>query len=185
MCQRIASSGIPWFRVASASSALLIDSSVVGASGGAGIGMGAPVSSGRAGVEVIGRLPSPLDQNRVNDERSPPMELPDVINQARDAMTVKRVFGDPYEKDGVTMIPAAKVQGAVGGGAGQGPEEQGSGSGGGYAVNARPVGAYVVRDGELSWQPALDLNRVILGGQVVAIFALVVIGAVLRARRRA
>jgi uncharacterized spore protein YtfJ len=171
--------------VASASSALLIDSSVVGASGGAGIGMGAPVSSGRAGVEVIGRLPSPLDQNRVNDERSPPMELPDVINQARDAMTVKRVFGDPYEKDGVTMIPAAKVQGAVGGGAGQGPEEQGSGSGGGYAVNARPVGAYVVRDGELSWQPALDLNRVILGGQVVAIFALVVIGAVLRARRRA
>ncbi|MET0831875.1 MAG: spore germination protein GerW family protein [Acidimicrobiia bacterium] len=113
------------------------------------------------------------------------MELPDVINQARDAMTVKRVFGDPYEKDGVTMIPAAKVQGAVGGGAGQGPEEQGSGSGGGYAVNARPVGAYVVRDGELSWQPALDLNRVILGGQVVAIFALLVIGGVLRARRRA
>ncbi len=113
------------------------------------------------------------------------MELPDVINQARDAMTVKRVFGDPYEKDGVTMIPAAKVQGAVGGGAGQGPEEQGSGSGGGYAVNARPVGAYVVRDGELTWQPALDLNRVILGGQVVAIFALLVIGGVLRARRRA
>jgi hypothetical protein len=73
----------------------------------------------------------------------------------------------------------------VGGGSGQGPEEQGSGSGGGYAVNARPVGAYVVRDGELSWQPALDLNRVILGGQVVAIFALLVIGAVLRARRRA
>jgi hypothetical protein len=52
-------------------------------------------------------------------------------------------------------------------------------------VNARPVGAYVVRDGELTWQPALDLNRVILGGQVVAVFALLVIGAVLRARRRA
>jgi uncharacterized spore protein YtfJ len=113
------------------------------------------------------------------------MELPDVINQGRDALTVKRVFGDPYEKDGVTLIPAAKVQGAVGGGAGQGPDEQGYGSGGGYAVNARPVGAYVVKDGALAWQPAFDLNRAVLGGQIVAVVALLVIGAVLRARRRA
>jgi uncharacterized spore protein YtfJ len=136
-------------------------------------------------TEAIDREVSLADQNWGIDERSPPVELPDVIDQARDTLTVKRVFGDPYEKDGITMIPAAKVQGAVGGGSGQGPEEQGSGSGGGYAVNARPVGAYVVRDGELTWQPALDLNRVILGGQVVAVFALLVIGAVLRARRRA
>ncbi len=112
------------------------------------------------------------------------MELPDVVKQGHDAITVKRVFGDPYEKDGVTMIPAAKVQGAVGGGAGQGPDQQGSGTGGGYAVNARPVGAYVVRGGELSWQPAIDFNRVILGGQIVGIVALLVIGSVMRARRR-
>jgi hypothetical protein len=72
----------------------------------------------------------------------------------------------------------------VGGGAGEGPEQQGSGTGGGYAVNARPVGAYVVRDGVVQWQPAFDLNRVILGGQVVAVVALVVFGFVLRARRR-
>ena len=34
-----------------------------------------------------------------------------MIEQARDAMTVRRVFGDPYEKNGVTVIPAARVQG--------------------------------------------------------------------------
>ncbi len=38
---------------------------------------------------------------------------------------------------------------------------------GGFASHARPLGVYVVRDGEVTWRPALDLNRVILGGQIV------------------
>jgi hypothetical protein len=38
------------------------------------------------------------------------MDVHDVIAQARDSLTVKRVFGDPYEQDGVTVIPAARVQ---------------------------------------------------------------------------
>jgi hypothetical protein len=36
------------------------------------------------------------------------MEVQDVIAQARDSLTVKRVFGEPNEKNGVTMIPVAK-----------------------------------------------------------------------------
>jgi uncharacterized spore protein YtfJ len=44
------------------------------------------------------------------------MEVQDVIGQARDALTIKRVFGEPYEKDGVTVIPAARVQGGAGAG---------------------------------------------------------------------
>jgi len=44
------------------------------------------------------------------------MEVQGVIAQARDALTVKRVFGEPYEKNGVTMIPVARVQGGAGGG---------------------------------------------------------------------
>lgn len=38
---------------------------------------------------------------------------------------------------------------------------------GAFGTHTRPLGVYVVRDGEVSWQPALDLNRVILGGQIV------------------
>jgi uncharacterized spore protein YtfJ len=38
------------------------------------------------------------------------MEVKDVIEQARESLTVKRVFGEPYGKDGVTMIPVARVQ---------------------------------------------------------------------------
>jgi uncharacterized spore protein YtfJ len=111
------------------------------------------------------------------------MELPEVIAQGRDTLTVKRVYGDPYEQDGTTLIPAAKVQGGVGGGIGEAPQGQGSGSGGGFAVNARPVGAYVLRGGEVSWQPAMDLNRVILGGQIVAVIFLLVLRSILKARR--
>ena len=43
------------------------------------------------------------------------MDAHEVLNHAREAMTVKRVFGDPYEKDGVTVIPVAGILGGAGG----------------------------------------------------------------------
>jgi hypothetical protein len=33
---------------------------------------------------------------------------------------------------------------------------QGKGSGGGFGMTARPVGAFIIRDGELTWRPRLD-----------------------------
>jgi uncharacterized spore protein YtfJ len=112
------------------------------------------------------------------------MEVNDVISQARDTLTVKRVFGDPYEKNGVTVIPAARVQGGAGGGGGEGPEGQGKGSGSGFGVNARPVGAFLIEGDVVTWRPAVDLNKVILGAQVVAVVALLTIRAVVKARAK-
>ena len=109
------------------------------------------------------------------------MDVQEITSQARDALTVKRVFGEPYEKDGLTIIPAARVQGAVGAGSGEDPQGQGKGSGGGFGMTAHPVGAFVVRDGELSWQPAVDVTRIALGGQVVAIVALLTARAIFKA----
>ena len=115
------------------------------------------------------------------------MEVQEVLAQARDSMTVKRVYGEPYEKDGVTIIPAARVQGGAGAGGGEDPQGQGQGrgSGSGFGVNARPVGAFIIRGGELSWRPAVDVNRIILGGQVVAVVALLTIRAIIKARAKA
>ena len=113
------------------------------------------------------------------------MEVQDVIAQARDTITVKRVFGEPYEKDGVTVIPAARVQGGAGGGSGEDPNSQGRGSGSGFGVTARPVGAFIIRDGDLNWRPAVDVNRIILGGQVVVVVALLTVRAIVKARSRA
>src|SRR5690349_8219984 len=95
------------------------------------------------------------------------VNIHEVIQQSQDALPGRRVFGEPYERDGITVIPAAKVGGAGGGGGGERPE--GSGSGGGFGLGASPAGAYVITDGTVRWQPALDLNRVILGAQVLVL----------------
>jgi uncharacterized spore protein YtfJ len=80
----------------------------------------------------------------------------EILSGARDAITVKRVFGDPIEADGVTIIPAAKV----GGGGGGGGDDADNG-GGGFGLGAKPVGVYVIRDGDASWRPAVDVNRIV------------------------
>jgi uncharacterized spore protein YtfJ len=112
------------------------------------------------------------------------MEIMDVVAQARDAMTVNRVFGEPFEKNGVTVIPAASIRGGAGGGSGEGPEGTGKGGGTGFGLFARPAGAYVIRNGQVTWQPALDLTRVVIGAQVVAVVALLVIRTIAKARGR-
>jgi hypothetical protein len=48
-------------------------------------------------------------------------------------------------------------------------------------MGARPVGAFVIRDGELSWRPAVDVTRIALGGQVVAVVALLTLRAIIKA----
>jgi len=101
------------------------------------------------------------------------MSLSQLLDTARDSMTVRRVFGDPYERDGATVIPAARVRGAGGGGGGKDEHGQ-EGDGGGFVLTARPVGAYVIKDGAVTWQPAVDVERVVtvavLGWALVAWF---------------
>jgi uncharacterized spore protein YtfJ len=113
------------------------------------------------------------------------MDVQQLIAQSRDMITVKRVFGDPYEKDGVTIIPAATVQGGGGGGGGEGPNGQGKGGGGGGGISARPAGAYVIKNGEVTWQPAVDVNRAVAVGGAVAIVALLSLRSIVRARAKA
>lgn len=110
------------------------------------------------------------------------MNVQEIVTQARDVLTVKRVFGEPYEKNGLTIIPAAALAGGAGGG---GDGTQGKGAGGGFGVGAKPAGVYVIKDGAVRWQPAVDVNRVILGGQIVALVALLTLRAIMAARGRA
>jgi uncharacterized spore protein YtfJ len=112
------------------------------------------------------------------------MEVQEIVDGARDALTVKRVFGDPYEKNGVTVIPAASVRGGAGGGSGEGPEGNGKGGGGGFGLTARPAGAYVIRGDQVTWQPAVDVNRIILGAQVLALAALLTVRTIAKARSK-
>lgn len=109
--------------------------------------------------------------------------IDDFISTARDSITVKRVYGDPFEKDGVTLIPAAAVRGGAGGREGDADGGDSTGSGGGFGMSARPVGAYEIKDGVVRWVPAADTTRVIISSQIVAVVALLVAGVILRSRR--
>jgi len=125
------------------------------------------------------------------------MDVHEVMNHARDAMTVKRVFGDPYEKDGVTVIPVANVMGGAGGGGGGGagaPSGTGdaavadgayqAGYGIGYGLRATPAGVYVIKDGGVEWKPALDANRLALQRAAAIIVGLLVLRSIIRTLAR-
>lgn len=111
-------------------------------------------------------------------------ELRDVVSRA----DAGKVFGTPVVQDGTIVLPVAKVGGGGGGGGGgrspggQGGTATGSGTGGGFGLSAKALGVYVVRGGDVRWIPAVDVNRIVLGGQVVLVAALLLARAVIQAR---
>lgn len=112
------------------------------------------------------------------------MDFERLTNGVKDVMTVRQVYGDPYEKDGVTIIPVASVYGGGGGGDGThhgSNESEQVGSGAGLGFRARPAGVYVIKGDHVTWRPALNVNRVIAGGQAVAVTAII---ALRKARQR-
>ena len=103
--------------------------------------------------------------------------LHDAMRQVTQSMQPTQVFGEPIERDGAVFIPAARVRGGGGGGG----DTEGAG-GAGFGITAKPAGVYVIRDGDAQWRPAIDVNRIVLGGQIVAIVALLVLRSILRRR---
>jgi uncharacterized spore protein YtfJ len=97
----------------------------------------------------------------------------EILTRVGDQLSVRRVFGEPVERDGLVVIPVAVALG--GGGGGSGPDEQGSGGGLGGMV--RGIGVYSIRDGQVRFIPAVDTTALAAMGVLLA-------GLVLRARRR-
>lgn len=106
-------------------------------------------------------------------------KVAEILGQARDMLTVRRVFGEPFERDDSLVVPVAAVRGCLGGGSGS-EEDRGTGVGGGFGMSARPVGVYRIRGDEVSWSPAVDTTRVIVLGQLVGIVALLVVRSIVK-----
>jgi hypothetical protein len=70
----------------------------------------------------------------------------DVLDQLAADSTAGRAYGEPYQTpDGTTVIPVAK-----------------------------PLGVFVIRNGEASWTPAVDGNRIALIGVITGLLAAVI-----------
>lgn len=108
------------------------------------------------------------------------MNVDEMLTGARDAMTVKRVYGDAIERDGMLVIPAANV---VGGGGGGG--DQDNNGGGGFGMSATPAGAWVIRNGEVDWEPAVDATRIATLGMLVAIVFFWTVRSIAKANAKA
>ncbi|QUH05122.1 hypothetical protein HUO13_33985 [Saccharopolyspora erythraea] len=88
-----------------------------------------------------------------------------------------QVLGTPVQQGDTTLVPVADVR--AGAGFGRAKRELNGGGG----VMARPAGAFgVSSDGKVAWHPAVDVNRIVLGGQLV--FAAVAIAFAIAFRRR-
>lgn len=104
------------------------------------------------------------------------------IREAMEQVSAGRVFGAPISQDGLTVVPVAKIGGGGGAGGGSEPAGDATGSGGGFGMTAKALGVFVISDGKVRWLPAIDVNKIILGGQVVAVTALLVVRALVKAR---
>lgn len=161
-----------------------------------------------------------------------------ITQAAHESLDVLRAFGPAYERDGVRVIPVARVMGGTGsvygGGSvqagpggppspdtdadadaadreepqgtestrdavpdprrrwsGRRPQRRGgdaSGTGdgfggsGGFGTVIKPLGIVIIDDRGTRWQPTIDVNRAILGGQIVMAVAVVTAGCVLSRR---
>jgi uncharacterized spore protein YtfJ len=75
----------------------------------------------------------------------------ELISKATDHLSVRRVFGEPIDRDGVVVIPVAVALG--GGGGGTAPDQ---GTGGGLGGIVRGIGVYTIHDGQVRYIPAID-----------------------------
>ena len=94
------------------------------------------------------------------------MNLREAIDTLTADSDASRVYGQPYETvDGATVIPVAKVRGRAKPGADDTE----------LRLMAKPVGVYVIKDGNATWEPAVDLTPIavlgVLTGFVAAAFS--------------
>jgi uncharacterized spore protein YtfJ len=90
----------------------------------------------------------------------------DIMNRIGDGFGARRVFGQPVERDGVTVIPVAMVGGGGGGGGAAGGAE-GTPGGAGFGGWSRGIGVFVLRDGDVRFVPATDRTLLVLVGLLV------------------
>jgi len=88
------------------------------------------------------------------------------------------VFGEPVERDGITVIPVAKARWGFGGGAGfrkddDGDGRQEDGAGGGGGVQVTPVGFIEIKNDAANFRPIRTVSLSwLITGSILGLFLL-------------
>lgn len=106
------------------------------------------------------------------------MDASELTRRVRDSVSVGMAYGEPLERGGVTLVPAAWVAGGGGFGFGGAEADQVGDGGGGFGVFAVPLGAFELTDRGSRFRPS---HSPVLWAWAFAI----VIRAVSKAHRRA
>ena len=81
------------------------------------------------------------------------------------------VFGEPVERDGITVVPVVKARWGFGGGEGRRKDEDGAGGGGGVQVT--PVGFIEIKDHAANFRPIRTVSLSwIITGSILGLFLL-------------
>lgn len=115
------------------------------------------------------------------DEPNVKVRPKEMLEHVRQLFTVERVYGEPIEVMGKTIIPVAQIaaSGGGGGGEGEGPADaagsvtgtaenaahvmqHGSGMGFGFGGTARPLGFMVVDGDKTTWVPIVNPEKIAL-----------------------
>ena len=129
------------------------------------------------------------------------MDVKEILARVGEELSVRRVFGEPFERDGALIVPAAVVAGGGGGGvdpkgaptpdgtstddAPDQPSDLGKkqpAAGAGYGGYVRALGVYAIKDGQVRFVPAVNATALAIAG--ILSVAAVVTARTLRARSR-
>jgi uncharacterized spore protein YtfJ len=120
------------------------------------------------------------------------MELKEMLGAVGDHLSVRRAFGEGYEKDGVLVIPVAFVAGGGGGGESVEADEdvtdddhdplasehpRRGGAGGGFGGVVVPLGVYVIKEERVRFVPTINPT-------LIAVAAMGLVKVLARASRR-
>ena len=100
-----------------------------------------------------------------------------LANRIGGRIRVKMIFGEPVEKDGVTVIPVARARWGLGSGSDSGGNQMGEGisAGGGGGVSVSPAGYVEVRDGRARFHPIYNpanVAQIIVASGIVGVLVL-------------
>jgi hypothetical protein len=90
------------------------------------------------------------------------VKLRDALDSIVPDPAAAQVYGQPYETvDGVTILPVARVRGKAKPGVADAD----------VRLSAKPVGVFVIKDGDATWVPAVDQTRIALFGELIGLVA--------------